>query len=531
MTGSLIVVALGAVAAAAGTGVLAARCARTPRLFLIAWTVAVFALAVALAAQALGYLSGFSDLTFRATELGAQAVAPLTLCLGLVELTGRSIVSRFAMRLAVAAVGVIVVVILGSDPLSPNVTLSKTWPDPHAVYQLVPAALIEFVACFTLFFALLAVLVALGRARRRPEYAPVVSPVLIGAGAAIVVALPGVAMLAGVSLGSAGAALAQVAAVGLTWFAVVAAGRAGVIDQPVPAARESGPRTGYPAAGDDWPEPPADDWPEPTGDESASYGLDDYDGPAGLGYHDDLLDAGYGGEGTGSGGYDPQDTGVGNPALAALAAEPARPASAPPGGYDGRGPDPEIYTGAIDAVGGGLGDGKAWPNGHDSLPEGPLFGQITIYTVLDERVGDFDRMTERVVEQVRANEPGTLVYIAHAVPTAPMQRILYEVYQDRRSYDEHLLQPYVARFESERRAMVLATNSIELGLQQAKVSPLPSFSAISDILSESGIDLTGVTAAGRKGAPGTGSPASYSGPAQAEPEYEHWSPRDDGRYP
>jgi hypothetical protein len=65
MTASLIVVALGAVAAAVGTGALTARCARTPRIFLIAWTAAVFGLAVALAAQSLGYLSGYSDLIFR----------------------------------------------------------------------------------------------------------------------------------------------------------------------------------------------------------------------------------------------------------------------------------------------------------------------------------------------------------------------------------------------------------------------------------------------------------------------------------
>ncbi len=128
---------------------------------------------------------------------------------------------------------------------------------------------------------------------------------------------------------------------------------------------------------------------------------------------------------------------------------------------------------------------------------GQMFGQITIYTLLDDRLEDFDRMTERVVEQVTSLEPGTLVYIVHAVPTAPMQRILYEVYRDRAAYDEHMAQPYVARYVAERRSMVLATNAIELGLQQAKVSPLPSYSAISDILSESGIDLTGVTKSSR----------------------------------
>ena len=49
-------------------------------------------------------------------------------------------------------------------------------------------------------------------------------------------------------------------------------------------------------------------------------------------------------------------------------------------------------------------------------------------------------------------------------------------------------------------------NVIELGLQQAKVSPFPS---ISEILTESGIDLTGVTRPGRR---------SASGPAAGRPD-------------
>ena len=515
MTGSLIVVVVGAVAAAAGTGLLTARCARTPRLFLLAWTVAVFALAVALAAQALGYLSGFSDVIFRVMEVGSQALAPLALCLGLVELTGRSIVSRFAMRLAVAAIGVIVVVIMVADPLSPNITLSTAWPDPHAVYQLVPVALIEFVAGFTLLTALGSVLAAGIRSGRGPEFSAVLRPVLTGAGAAVLVAVPGAAILAGYSLGGVGFALAQLAAAALTWYAVVIAGRAGLIEPARSAARDSGGGRGFPASG-----------------ERASADYDGYEDPTYDGYSDDLRDGRYPADGFGEDGYRAPDPGVGNPALAALAAEPDRNRGGS-GDFDARGLDSDIYTGAIDP----------YLDGPEESHE-PLFGQITIYTVLDERTADFDRMTERVVKQVRANEPATLVYIAHAVPTAPMQRILYEVYKDRKAYEDHLLQPYIARFESERRSMVLATNSIELGLQQAKVSPLPSYAAISDILSESGIDLTGVTKAGKQGAPGTGSPASYarSGQQEAlppgpggrhrdEPEYEPWPGGEEERYP
>ncbi len=80
------------------------------------------------------------------------------------------------------------------------------------------------------------------------------------------------------------------------------------------------------------------------------------------------------------------------------------------------------------------------------------------------------------------------MFIVHAVPSAPMQRILYEVYRDRAAYDRHLQQPYVTQFEADRRPYVLATNVIELGLQHAKVSPFPS---IADLFGEPGYDTSG----------------------------------------
>ncbi len=101
---------------------------------------------------------------------------------------------------------------------------------------------------------------------------------------------------------------------------------------------------------------------------------------------------------------------------------------------------------------------------------------------------EFDQLTERVVDQVRSSEPDTLVFIIHAVPSAPMQRILYEVYRDRDAYERHRQQSYVVRFEADRRPYVLATNVIELGLQQAKVTPFPS---VSELFGEPGYDTSG----------------------------------------
>src|SRR5580692_982839 len=96
---ALIVVALGAVVAAVGTGVLVARASLTPRIYYLAWAVALFGLAIGLGAATLGYLAGFGGVLFRAMEFGAQLLAPLSLCLAMAETSARGLAGRFAMRL------------------------------------------------------------------------------------------------------------------------------------------------------------------------------------------------------------------------------------------------------------------------------------------------------------------------------------------------------------------------------------------------------------------------------------------------
>lgn len=106
-----------------------------------------------------------------------------------------------------------------------------------------------------------------------------------------------------------------------------------------------------------------------------------------------------------------------------------------------------------------------------ALSAGP-YGRIVIYTLLEDRVADFDRLATLVADRVRDGEPDTLVYAVHAVPTAPLQRIFYEVYRDRQAFDRHQSGSHVAQFTADRRRCVLATNVIELRLTHGRVSPL-----------------------------------------------------------
>src|SRR6201999_1040514 len=149
-------------------------------------------------------------------------------------------------------------------------------------------------------------------------------------------------------------------------------------------------------------------------------------------------------------------------------------------------PGAEPATGMIDTSALGLPDlplpaptatARSGPGTDLALPVTPPHGLIAIYTLLEDKVADFDRAADEVAEQVRASEPDTLVYVIHTVPKAPMQRIFYEVYRDRAAYERHEKQDYVQRFVTARRPYVLATNVIELRIKYAKVAPLPQAEA------------------------------------------------------
>ena len=493
---ALIVVALGAVAAAVGTGVLAARSTSSPRVYSVAWTIALFGLAVGLGATTLGYLAGYGALIFRAMELGAQMIAPLSLCLALVEMLGRRLGARFAMRLAVSGIAVIAIVVLGTDPINPSLTFSTTWPDPSAYYQIAPLTVLGFVALFTTATALIAVPAVLTRSSREQLPRSEKVPPLYLAIAAFLVVLPGLAWLAHKSLGIASPlpdkdifAASCLLAVVITWQAARIAGSRDLSQARPELASSShaddvwdeGGRGAYQRAD-------RSAYGYETG-EFDEYGPGDRAGGSHRRGSDYRQDDAYAG-----GHFDEPNSEIRYPGLAALAVGPelSEPGDFP---HTGQFDDPRRYGPPghpYDEADSHHLDQRRGDHSDDD-PQAQLFGQITIYTLREGRVDDFDRLTEWVVAQVRSKEPDTLVYIVHAVPTAPLQRILYEVYRNRIAHEEHSRRRYVMTYQAEQRPFVLATNVIELGLQQAKVSPLPSISAISDILSESGIDLTGIT--------------------------------------
>ncbi len=509
----LIAAFLGCLIAAVATGMLAVRCRRVPGIAVVAWAVAAAGLTASLAAQAIGAHNGYGTGAFRVMELGAAVVAPLALCLGLAEVAGRTLAVRFAARLLLPALAIIALVVLGTDPLS-GTAFTMAWPAPGTYYQIIPNLLLaDALAPATALVAVLAIACTALRARRVPAWRPAAGPVWAAGLAALLLALPGLyALLAGhgkitSSVGPAFVLFCLAAAV-LAWLAGARLGRVRLAEiHDGAAAPDHGPGPGEWEDTGAWPAYDRQAGPgEADGDEG--YDDEDYPAAAGSGYAPYPPQDGYPGAGqpvNGSGGPQWDEPGYDEAGRYDEADQQEDSGQAPPGapGYGPPGPQARDENGYGDENGyyaglfrpgpapagrGAAEPGMAGLSGADARARERMFGQITIYTLLEDRVADFDELADRLVEQVMAAEPDTLAYILHAVPSAPMQRILYEVYRDRAAYEGHRHQPHNMRFEHDRAPLVLATNVIELGLQQAKVLPFPT---VSDLFGEPAYDTSG----------------------------------------
>src|ERR1039457_4569700 len=160
----------GVLVAAVATGMLAGRCVRQPRADVILWAVATLGLTVARAAQSMGFASGFGPATFRAVQLCALLLAPLSLAWGLVELVAQSEAIRFGIRLVSGALIVVAAVILATDPLTAQ-PFSKSWPSTDVHSQPFSHYALDLVQVVAVAAVVLSAGLVLAYARKDPHYA------------------------------------------------------------------------------------------------------------------------------------------------------------------------------------------------------------------------------------------------------------------------------------------------------------------------------------------------------------------------
>jgi quinol monooxygenase YgiN len=512
---SLIIAGAGAVVAAVGSAALLARCFRGPRADLVAWTIALLGLLVSLGSQTLGYLTGFDGAMFRAMEIGGQVIAPLAVVLGMTEVASKGLAARFCARLYLPALAIVGVVILALDELEP-VAFTKSWPSAAVYYEQPPGFVLMFgIGPVTALVALIAFFVV-ARRSKVPAWNALLPSQLAAGAAALLLAYPPLQQLVkymghiGLPLRSE-FSLCCTAAAAILFVAGTKIGRLDprAVHSGQAAAGGSRPQGSRARADEEFdqrdefiPEPRRgrDDIPVRPGrgapDEYRDRAdFDDRDRRPGIDQTGDFArfdEWGPGGPGQANAheldADDDFQVGVATGDIDVSHEEWAAPRHGDdrPGDYE-----PDLPSGYDLRRSGGWHDDHGddrYSAGLSENARAELFGQIAIYTLLEDRVHQFDQLIERVVEDVRSSEPDTLVYNVHAVPSAPLQRILYEVYRSRDAYEWHRQQAYVAQFEADRRPYVLATNVIELGLQQAKVSPFPS---VSELFGEPDYDTSG----------------------------------------
>jgi quinol monooxygenase YgiN len=98
-----------------------------------------------------------------------------------------------------------------------------------------------------------------------------------------------------------------------------------------------------------------------------------------------------------------------------------------------------------------------------------MFGLFVRFTCKDQASAEaYDRLVAETVEQIKAHEPGTLVYATHTVEDQPLQRIFYELYRDEEAFHAHEATPHTRRYLEQRDQYLASTEVDWLTLQTGK---------------------------------------------------------------
>jgi quinol monooxygenase YgiN len=98
-----------------------------------------------------------------------------------------------------------------------------------------------------------------------------------------------------------------------------------------------------------------------------------------------------------------------------------------------------------------------------------MYGLVVRFTCKDQASAEaYDRLAAETLDQIKAHEPGTVIYASHTVRDQPLQRIFYELYCDKEAFDAHEAAPHTRRYLAERGQYLAATEVDWLTLQAGK---------------------------------------------------------------
>ncbi len=98
-----------------------------------------------------------------------------------------------------------------------------------------------------------------------------------------------------------------------------------------------------------------------------------------------------------------------------------------------------------------------------------MFGLFVRFTCKDQASAEaYDKLVAETIEAIKTNEPGTLVYASHLVDGEPLQRIFYELYEDKAAFEAHEAASHTRRYLDQRGQYLASTEVDRLILQAGK---------------------------------------------------------------
>ena len=79
-----------------------------------------------------------------------------------------------------------------------------------------------------------------------------------------------------------------------------------------------------------------------------------------------------------------------------------------------------------------------------------MFGLVVRFELLEGHEEAFDGLVAETLPEIRAKEPGTVLYVTHRVMGFRGSRVFYEFYEDEQAFQAHEATEHVKRFLAER---------------------------------------------------------------------------------
>lgn len=90
-----------------------------------------------------------------------------------------------------------------------------------------------------------------------------------------------------------------------------------------------------------------------------------------------------------------------------------------------------------------------------------MFALVVRFDVRPGLEADFDALVAATAAMIRADEPGTLLYLCHTAQGEPTARIFYELYRDAEAFQAHEVAEHVKDFHARRKPMMAGPERVE----------------------------------------------------------------------